>query len=697
MGAKQSTSVKQSATILSLDPKQEKFIAIMDNMLSQLVKATNPINFEKALTAARGGTCGGMLVLIQPLIQSQFQTFLIENPQTRQGVYTYFKSYGSTIEEIDALMSDEVTRTICREITKFFLRFILTIVSLVLSVRTNRQTLALLGTLTSTLPTSTDIVDSSKGYSELFYGTGFAAGTSHMQSLQKGDRPQEEEKLSTYINKLFKENTKDSSNKEFIEQRSDRHYLIKYRGVEYMFDIRNKQFYQFFTENEKRVGVLELTASNRDDRASVEIPKEKIWEKPEQKPVYRPPQGPQQGGKTRSNKKVNERKTRKNRKESQFGGDGEEVGIVQANRLTYYIYNRGQIECQNVGARTVRERCVDKTQRVIEDTNKKEYDNLKKFIEEIVSYYTSIYDNPENPTRKNLDNKDVKWKIVSKYVGKPADTKVSSSSLTITNNNTYTELVKLLSDSPAMVNTKEGTSFAFYRAYLIASGLIPSGDKVKLQTYYCNDLWKNKKLDEIPAFALLQNLFNDKLEAISEKTEESKAEFDNFVTRFSNIGTTKKDGDGKSFNSYKFLEVNSEKCRSNKGSQSLIYIDEESKIEEARDAFGQIGAELINHINNIQKIIGEMIDVNAFLAPEPKLKIQPVFFMDKEGASKALEKIIKKARVALEEHYINVETQYKRGVLAIEPTATFGSYQQDTSQPAQQGQPVQAQLTETLL
>ena len=696
MGTTQSAP-KQSATILSIDPKQEKFIAVMDNMLSQLVKATNPINFEKALTAARGGTCGGMLVLIQPMIESQFQTFLIENPQTRQTVTTIFKTYGSTVEEIDSLMSDGTTRTICRELTKFFLRFILTIVSLVLSVRTNRQTLALLGTLATTLSPVTEAADPKKGYSELFYGTGFAAGTSPMQTLQKGDRPQEQERLSTYINKLFKENTKDTTNKELIEQRSDRHYRIVYRGVEYMFDIQNKQFYQYYTENEKRVGVLELTASNRDDR-SVEIPKERIWEKPEQKPAFQPQkqqgrqgqqgqQGQQRGGNTRSNKKLNERKTRKNRKMSQLGGDGE-ILTEKSNRLTYYIYNRGQIECQNVGARTVRERCVDKTQRVIEDTEKYTYDNLKKFIEEIVSYYTSIYDNPENPSRKNLDNTDVKWKIVSKYVGKPADTKVSSSALTIINTNTYSELVKLLSDSPAMINIKQGTSLAFYRAYLIASGLVPSGDKVRLQTYYCNDLWKNKKLDEIPAFALLQNLFNDKLEAIAEKTDESEDEFNNFVERFSNIGTTKKDGDGKTFNSLKFLEVDSVKCTTNKRSTSVVYIDDESKIEQAKDAFAQIGAELINHINNIQKIIGEMVDIPAFLAPEPKLKIKQVFFTDKEGASKALEKIVKKAREALEEHYINVEMQYKRGILAIEPTATFGISFQEPGQP---------QVTETLI
>ena len=83
-----------------------------------------------------------------------------------------------------------------------------------------------------------------------------------------------------------------------------------------------------------------------------------------------------------------------------------------------------------------------------------------------------------------------------------------------------------------------------------------------------------------------------------------------------------------------------------------------------------------------------MIDIPAFLAPEPKLKIKPLFFTDKEGASKALEKIIKKARQALEEHYINVEMQYKRAILALEPDATFGSVApQEPAQP--QGQPIE--------
>jgi hypothetical protein len=69
--------------------------------------------------------------------------------------------------------------------------------------------------------------------------------------------------------------------------------------------------------------------------------------------------------------------------------------------------------------------------------------------------------------------------------------------------------------------------------------------------------------------------------------------------------------------------------------------------------------------------MNELIDLKAFVSPDSRLIIRPVFFTDKEGAMKALEKIIKKARDVLKEHYLKVERYYAEGVKAIDPEAEF--------------------------
>ena len=379
-----------------------------------------------------------------------------------------------------------------------------------------------------------------------------------------------------------------------------------------------------------------------------------------------------------------------------MGGDGE---TTDSNNLTYYIYNRGLDKCQLYEKLTTRLKCNDYSSKQI-NISDYSFQGLEKFITTIAEQYNQIF-MTDSPTAKKM-REDDKWKIVSKYEALSEDTKLSYTSFTITNTKTYEELVKLLSDSSSMVNIPEGTSFAFYRAYLIASGLTSFENKTQLQTYYCNDKWAGKRIDEIPALGLLRNLFNDRIESIAEMTPESQSEYADFLQRFANVGTIKLEGgDDKSMSSYKFLQVNSERCKSNKDSKGFVLFDDSSKIGETRDAYNQIAAELVNHIKKITDIIAEMIDLKAFTDAEPKLKIKPVFFTDKEGASKALEKIIKKARLALEEHYINVEMQYKRAILALEPTATFGpppfQPQPQAGESGQIRQPSGPVITETIM
>jgi hypothetical protein len=161
-------------------------------------------------------------------------------------------------------MSSGLSRTICRELTKFFLRFILTIVSLLLSIRTNRATLGLLGTLGSTLDLSEIATQAktSEGYSEIFYGEGVTRGKTPVKSFPQGTNPENEKKLKDYINNLFEKNKE--RDKKFIEQKTDKLYRITYRGRKYMFDVSRLFLYEFFTDKlPRRVGLIELNGSNR--------------------------------------------------------------------------------------------------------------------------------------------------------------------------------------------------------------------------------------------------------------------------------------------------------------------------------------------------------------------------------------------------------------------------------------------------
>jgi hypothetical protein len=299
----------------------------------------------------------------------------------------------------------------------------------------------------------------------------------------------------------------------------------------------------------------------------------------------------------------------------------------------------------------------------IQNTKDYSFDVFRNLIKELENIYK------EDFKQQTISRAD--WNIYSKYVSFTSDKSISYRQFSITDSATYKELLKMLSDDDAMIALKEGTSLAFYRAYVLASGLTSYNEKPLLQTNICNDIWGGRVITSTPAFGLLRNLFNDKIEAINEMYSETKEEMAQFLKDLSETGTVKSGGD--TFESHNFAIIKSPLCKQKLGSspKTLINIDDEEKIEKVKEIFKAIAAELMNHIKNIEKVMNELIDLKAFVSPDSRLIIRPVFFTDKEGAMKALEKIIKKARDVLKEHYLKVERYYAEGVKAIDPEAEF--------------------------
>jgi GGDEF domain-containing protein len=621
--------------VIDVGESKKKVVQFIDLLFQQLLTATNPINFKQALEASGTGSCSGILVLLEPTIATEFQRLSFMDPETKQIVKSIFKGYDS----VEDLSSTVITKTMCKEITLFFLRLLILVGTCVLSVRPNKALTGLLGTLGSTM------VEGSKAFQGIvklkFQGLKSGATKAAEGAERKDDaKPNSTETIFSKLNEDPKDLTlkvtikmilNNNDKYSVVKRKEGDYFVVIYKAKEYVLDLYNLVLYTNETDTAKTVGVISISGSFND-------PPEKKEE-------------PKKGG-TRSHRKRQERYTRKMR-----GGDIvlKETSITKAEHLAedrkqyYYMFNRTDASCNN--AKPVRAACSSSEEKKL--TSNVQAD---EFVKEIVEYYLSQF-NGTAFSKEQIDKYGAKIEPISGTGAKIT----GYVPLTLEDKGTYARLQNLL-ESGEVGKLEEGPCFAVYRAYLLASGVIKTEKGPELKTYICHDKWAetSAKLSSLPLFSLLEQLYKDRLGNTMEPATAEK--YNTFINKLSSIGTLEIDEKGKesSFNNLKFK---SKLCKKVLPGFDEIK-DDPSTVNEVLTQYKLIAASLVKLIEDITKLLDKIIDFPLF-TKENRIKLRPVFVTDTRGAQSVLTGFIEEARTLLENHILDVEQAYLEGVTTI--------------------------------
>ena len=599
--------------IIDLDDSRKQVIQTIDSLFQQLLRTTNPINIRQALETT--GTCNGILVLLQPTIEKEFQRIAFEDPETKQIVQALFKGYDS----IDDLSSSILTKILCKEISLFFLRLIILIGTCVISIRPNKALTGLLGTIGSSYSSAMGEKDYS-GIMELKMEGPPAVPKVDASGRKPDEKAPTASKLFTPLLLDPKDDTlrsliKKVLNKDpdsIVKKNVDDFYILLYDAKEYIFDSKNLVVYRNELDPAKKVGVISLTGSYTDPIL------------PEVK----------KGGTRR------QRRQRRSVTRRQRGGSG---GSETAQY--YYMFNRTTEACDR--AKPVRISCEPSDEKTISTSN-----TATDFVNQVLKYYTSVFTG-SGASKEKVDKFGAGIKPLSKSGTAPS----GYGPLSLKEAGTYSRLQKLL-ETGTVGKLQEGTCLAVYRAYLLASGVITTDTGKLLKTYVCHDSWAEQSLSEIPMFALLDQLYKDR--SGDEKEPETQMKYEAFIDRFNSVGTVElKEGGEKSIGNLKFKKIEKGSfCKD--GLSGLDSITDVGIIENVMSEYRSITSQLEKLIEDITTVLNKIIDFQLFIQ-EKRITLRPVFFTDKRGAHAVLNEFIESIRTTLEEHILSVEQSYYNG------------------------------------
>jgi len=675
MGAGASTtSASEKGGIIQVGTAKEKIIAAMDRMFQQLLSSTNPINFKQALEATGKQTCSGILVILQPSIDKEFQQLAFEDPESKQIIKSIFKGY----ESIEDFSSTVLTKTLCKEITLFFLRLIILIGTCVISIRPNKAMTGLLGTIGSSF---VEVPSESQGITKIIMAE-------MVKDSDKKDDPAIDQKTNQKtIFKKLSDDKKDSGLSDLlrivlekeepsIKKRSGDYVVFIYNGKEYVIDIQQLFVYRNEKDTAKKVGVLSLTTLS-EDPPEKETPKDsgrnrqrsdqRQDRRQDQRQDRQPYQGqgqvarPIQGGTRKHRAPSGTRQTRRMR----FVGGDIDMSISamklkqsgEPRSQQYFIYNRTDDTCNNADPKRVT--CPlsqEKDYSISTETTPIE------LIDDIMSYY-----------KKAFDGTPLSNTIIDKYGAKIESFQKSGASvtgydnLTLENKDTYARLQNLL-ETGSVGKLEEGTCLAVYRAYLLASGIIKTDEGNQLKTYICHDKWAEKArvLNDLPFFSLLEQLYRDRLGKEMEPSTKNKYELfiDELVTK-GTVGYISESAEPKKvFNNLQFKSITKGNTYCKEKQTGLDTVTDTTTINDVIAEYNDISNELVSLIEQVTKIIDKIIDFSLFIR-EGRIKLSPVFVTDKRGAQVVLSEFIATTREMMEKHILKVEASYVRGFSAI--------------------------------
>ena len=671
-----SPSFGDKGGIIEVGDKNVKLINTMNKLFQQLLRSTNPINFKQALESTGNKTCSGILVLLAPTIEQDFQKLAFENPETKQIVLSVFKGY----ESMEDFSSTILTKTMCKEITLFFLRLILLVGTCVISVRPNKGLTGLLGTI------GTSFVEPSKAYEGIAKIGMQPISSGAIEDLKRASPGTDEARIpKTKAFQPLYDDGKDTQLKVLIasilindrssivkKRAADDYFVVVYDGNEYVIDLKHLFVYRNERDLAKKVGVLSLstlkvdppkkeTSSGRDGGrdSGRDGGREGGRDGGRDAGRGRPPFIPRVGGTRKNRTSRGDRYTRR----QQRGGDIDlDAHIVKlrssgtASELFYYIYNRTDESCNKTDPTRTACPLVEKysitTQMSTED-----------FVNQIIPKYKELFnDNEYSRIMVNTHG------AILEPISGTGIKVLGYKNLTVEDRGTYAKLENLL-ESGEVGKLEEGTCLAVYRAYLLASGIVNTDKGNQLKTYICHDKWEKTRVSDVPLFALLDQLYRDRLGKQMEESTKNKYEL--FLDQLVSKGTMKYTEDtsakGKTFENLEFkaLSKDAELCRG--GKTGLDTVTDTGIVGNTIQYYNAIALDLVNLIEKVTKIIDEIIDFSLFIKEE-RIKLRPIFVTDSRGAQVVLTEFIEKTRMILEEHILKVEDAYYQGFSIIANT-----------------------------
>lgn len=233
---------------------------------------------------------------------------------------------------------------------------------------------------------------------------------------------------------------------------------------------------------------------------------------------------------------------------------------------------------------------------------------------------------------------------------------------------------KFKSIKEAIEKKPEGVSPASYRAFLLASEL----DGQILNTLFCTDGWAEKRTTDTVAYSLLNALYIDRPEGVSESStaNELSAVISTFTGAKALSPYVKSGGTTNSFENVTFREVpkllnafcGKISTSGKRGTQSA----ESKKV--LTDAHKVLRTMYDEHLKAVVDLIRKALSAKTtgYRSP-PYLELDARFRESERGAIVALEELIAEARKLLSNHYLAVEKVYN-GTLAALVRQTTGNY-----------------------
>ena len=210
----------------------------------------------------------------------------------------------------------------------------------------------------------------------------------------------------------------------------------------------------------------------------------------------------------------------------------------------------------------------------------------------------------------------------------------------------------------------DGTSPAFYRAFLLSSEMDPR----KFRTLVCSDIWEGKRLTEIVCYSLLQSLYHDlddgkmSSTAIKDSTDAvGKFLKEGVVVPIEITSTSTPSGlDGVQFAVAKGA---SEFCKKTPSATHVHDVDLLGQQKILKSGYDNLRKLYDAHMETVVGLLANVFHLeNIGYRQDPHIVLNDVFLKHPLGAQVALDEIIAKGRGILSEHYIQVERLYRDAI-----------------------------------
>ena len=652
MGSAQSTSQKYLPTqkevgVFNLTEEQTNTLKIMFDAFQQLIGDNTILSLDKILKDA--DFCKNLYMVLSNTLEDDFRTLRFPDPLNPNE--TVLVSY-MVKHDYDNLASQPSRKILCGSLVFFMVRLITLVGALVSSVKINKDILHNLDLIRT---------DSLGVYNRKYRSPAF---DEHQKRNMKSRIPIDENIIKILIDEgsLIRVKLEDHTT-------PDKRPIYYCRGAEntpnrIVFDVKKSiVYYSRYTEKTTPVFGIKLreieydqieglrSRSNND--YSNRIPRHKKVPKPltvrnrvperAREPIkslssysYNDDDDMSIGDRS-SRKTRKQRKQRKQRKASQRGGA----------RYVFLLTIQPILNKENPEDITY----------IMEDNGMTftidEYTKMKRG--EIIAPLDTLL-LPER-LQKILDM-DLTNRVALKEM-KEADTMDKRySPLVITED--PQKILRIIQNIFETMNKKpEGTSPAFYRAFLLAS----RQDREVLQTLFCQDQWASRKVTNQLSYSLLHSLYCTREDGTidSETQLEYSQMINDCLPVFENISDMRS---GLSLEQLAFktvpYDLNAICERYQKGSQPIT---EPRDIMILREAHNNLHVLYERHIVECVSILTRILTFGSTDGySKPVISLNKRFYNNQFGALEELEKHIKLARIELSTHFLQVERVYQNAL-----------------------------------